>query len=83
MTTTAGVAPASRRSITTTWALPPNRIGAVSQPVKVGMSARAALTPMTRPNGTTPTSHGAMALAPARTSATRERVPLAVVARRG
>ena len=68
-TTTAGAAPASSRSMTATWALPPKRSGPVSQPAKVGMSARAALTPMTRPNGTMPASHGTMARAPASTSA--------------
>src|SRR5688572_25674691 len=78
MTTTTGVAPASRRSITTTWALPPKSSGAVNQPVNVERSARAALTPITRPNGTTPTSHGTIARAPATKSVTGERVAVGV-----
>src|SRR4051794_14381691 len=66
--TTAGAVPESSRLITATCALPPKISGAAAHPASDGMSARAALTPTTRPNGTIPTSQGAIALAPATTS---------------
>src|SRR5947207_5977470 len=66
--TTIGVVPASSRLMTATWALPPKINGAAIQPAKVGMLARAALTPITSPNGTMPMSQGAIALAPASAS---------------
>src|SRR4051812_39436626 len=66
--TTTGAVPESSRLITATCALPPKINGAADHPASDGMSARAALTPMTRPNGTIPKSQGAIALAPATTS---------------
>src|SRR3954454_15288788 len=77
--TTAGAAPEPSRLIPATCALPPKISGAADHPARDGMSARAALTPMTRPNGTIPKSQGAIALAPATTSLSELRaVPRAI-----
>src|SRR5215470_16267102 len=64
-TTTMGAAPASSIPIVATCELPAYISGPVSHPASAGISACAALTPITSPNGTNPASHGAIARAPA------------------